>query len=93
MPDIDVDFDHQRREEVIQYIYEKYKREHAGLAATVISYRGRSAIREVGKVFGLSDDTVGALSGTMWGWSTGGVSKKETRRAGLDPDTDSPFIN
>ena len=57
-PDIDVDFEHERREEVIQYIYEQYGRERAGLAATVICYRGRSAIRDVGKAFGLSDDTV-----------------------------------
>ena len=68
-PDIDVDFEHERREEVIQHIYEKYGRERAGLAATVICYRGRSAIREVGKVFGLSDDTIAALASTLWGWS------------------------
>ena len=84
-PDIDVDFEHERREEVIQYIYRKYGREHAGLAATVICYRGRSAIREVGKVFGLSDDTIGALASTLWGWSMAGVHGKEARRAGLDP--------
>ena len=69
-PDIDVDFEHERREEVIQHIYEKYGRERAGLAATVICYRGRSAIREVGKVFGLSEDTIDALAGTLWGWSS-----------------------
>src|SRR3974390_2637955 len=68
-PDIDVDFEHERREEVIQYIYGKYGRERAGLAATVICYRARSAIREVGKAFGLTDDAVGALAGTLWGWS------------------------
>ena len=66
-PDIDVDFEHERREEVIQYIYGKYGRERAGIAATVISYRGRSAIREVGKAFGLSEDTIGALSSSIWG--------------------------
>ncbi|MGC1466413.1 MAG: PHP domain-containing protein, partial [Pseudolabrys sp.] len=66
-PDIDVDFEHERREEVIQYIYQKYTRERAGLTATVICYRGRSAIRDVGKVFGLSDDTLGLLAGTLWG--------------------------
>ena len=70
---------------MIQYIYEKYGRERAGLAATVICYRGRSAIREVGKVFGLSDDTIAALAGTLWGWSQSGVTEKEARRAGLDP--------
>jgi error-prone DNA polymerase len=84
-PDIDVDFEHERREEVIQYIYRRYGRERAGLAATVICYRARSAIREVGKVFGLSDDSVGALAGTLWGWSAEAVSDKEARRVGLDP--------
>lgn len=84
-PDIDVDFEHNRREEVIQHIYEKYGRERAGLAATVICYRGRSAIREVGKVFGLSDDAIAALASTLWGWSDAGVTEKEARRAGLDP--------
>jgi error-prone DNA polymerase len=84
-PDIDVDFEHERREEVIQYIYRKYGRDHAGMTATVIRYRGRSAIREVGKVFGLSDDTIGALASTLWGWSMSGVQEKEARRAGLDP--------
>ncbi len=85
-PDIDVDFEHERREEVIQYIYEKYGRERAGLAATVISYRTRSAIREVGKAFGLSDDTIGALSGSVWGWSEEGVKAAEAQRIGLDPE-------
>jgi error-prone DNA polymerase len=84
-PDIDVDFEHERREEVIQYIYRTYGRARAGLAATVICYRGRSAVREVGKVFGLSDDTVGALAGSLWGWSSDGVTDKEARRVGLDP--------
>ena len=84
-PDIDVDFEHERREEVIQHIYSKYGRERAGLAATVICYRGRSAVREVGKVFGLSADTISALAGTLWGWSSSGVSDREVRRVGLDP--------
>jgi error-prone DNA polymerase len=84
-PDIDVDFEHERREDVIQYIYGRYSRDRCGIAATVICYRGRSAIREVGKVFGLSEDTVGALASTLWGWSTEGVSQKEARRAGVDP--------
>jgi error-prone DNA polymerase len=85
-PDIDVDFEHERREEVIQHIYRQYGRHHAGLAATVICYRGRSAIREVGKVFGLSEDTIGALASTLWGWSMEGVTQQEARRAGFDPD-------
>ena len=84
-PDIDVDFEHERREEVIQHIYEHYGRERAGLAATVIRYRGRSAIREVGKVFGLSEDTVAALAGTLWGWSTQTAQADEVRGLGLDP--------
>ena len=84
-PDIDVDFEHERREEVIQYIYDRYGRHRAGLAATVICYRARSAIREVGKAFGLSEDTVGALAGMLWGWSTQAVSEKDARRVGLDP--------
>jgi error-prone DNA polymerase len=84
-PDIDVDFEHERREEVIQYIYEKYGRARAGLAATVISYRARSAVREVGKALGLSADIVGALSGQVWGWSNEGVPERIARDLGLDP--------
>ncbi|MEX0840385.1 MAG: error-prone DNA polymerase [Parvibaculum sp.] len=84
-PDIDVDFEHERREEVIQYIYEKYGRHRAGIAATVISYRSRSAIRDVGKVFGLSEDVVTALSRSTWGWSNSGISEKDAREAGLNP--------
>ncbi len=84
-PDIDVDFEHERREEVIQYIYEKYGRQRAGIAATVISYRARSAIREVGKALGLSLDVVGALARTIWGWSSEGVREDAVREAGLDP--------
>ena len=66
-PDIDVDFEHERREEIIQHIYAKYGRARAGLVATVISYRPRSAIREVGKVFGLTEDVTTALASTQWG--------------------------
>jgi error-prone DNA polymerase len=84
-PDIDVDFEHEEREKVIQYIYNRYGRERAGLAATVICYRGRSAIRDVGKAFGLSEDTIGALAGTLWGWSTSAPLDDEVRRIGLDP--------
>jgi len=86
-PDIDVDFEHERREEVIQYIYRKYDRDRAGIAATVISYRGRSAIREVGKAFGLSEDTIGALSSSIWGGGGGAVSKDAVTRTGLDPQS------
>jgi error-prone DNA polymerase len=84
-PDIDVDFEHERREEVIQYIYARYGRDRAGLAATVISYRARSAVREVGKAMGLSEDTVAALAGMVWGVSGGTVPEKHVREAGLDP--------
>ncbi len=84
-PDIDVDFEHERREEVIQYVYEKYGRDRAGLAATVICYRSRSAIREVGKVLGLSVDVVAALAGIVWGWSNDPIADMRVREAGLDP--------
>jgi len=84
-PDIDVDFEHERREEVIQYIYEKYGLHRAGIAATVISYRSRSAVREVGKVMGLSEDVTAALSGTIWGWSSTGVDEEHIVELGLDP--------
>jgi error-prone DNA polymerase len=85
-PDIDVDFEHERREEVIQHIYERYGRDKAGLTATVICYRGRSAIRDVGKVFGLSQDVISALSGTLWGWSSHTARDDDVRTIGLDPD-------
>jgi error-prone DNA polymerase len=85
-PDIDVDFEHERREEVMQYVYKKYGRDRAGIAATVITYRTRSAVREVGKVFGLSEDVIGALAGSIWGWSNEGVAKADARRLGLDPE-------
>ncbi len=85
-PDIDIDFEHERREEVIQYIYRKYGRERAGLAATVIHYRARSALREVGKALGLSLDTVAALSGTVWGWRSEPAKEVHIREAGLDPE-------
>lgn len=68
-PDIDVDFEHERREEVIQHIYARYGRHRAGLCATVIHYRGKRAVREVGKAMGLSEDTIGALSSQLWGSS------------------------
>jgi error-prone DNA polymerase len=84
-PDIDVDFEHERREEVIQYVYSHYRPERAALAATVISYRSRSAMREVGKALGLSPDTVGILADTVWGTGTGGVEAEHVRSVGLDP--------
>ncbi|MFK5981081.1 MAG: error-prone DNA polymerase, partial [Rhizobiaceae bacterium] len=87
-PDIDVDFEHERREEVIQYIYEKYGRHRAGLSATVICYRSRSAIREVGKALGLSQDTLSSMTELIWGWSESdkATSREQKIAAGLDPD-------
>jgi error-prone DNA polymerase len=83
-PDIDVDFEHERREEVIQHIYAKYGRERAGIAATVIHYRPRSAIREVGKVMGLSEDVCGALASTIWGHMDAELEEERANDAGLD---------
>ncbi|MDZ7627304.1 MAG: DNA polymerase III subunit alpha [Parvularculaceae bacterium] len=83
-PDIDIDFEHERREEAIQYVYEKYGRHRAALAATLICYRGRSAIRDVAKAFGFSEDRIAALSKTQHWWSKA-VTADELRRLGLDP--------
>ncbi|MDA1025793.1 MAG: error-prone DNA polymerase [Planctomycetota bacterium] len=85
-PDIDVDFEHERREEVIQYIYGRYGRDRAALIAEVVTYRGRSAIREVGTALGLSKDLVDRLaSDTDW-WSDGVIDSDRVRALGLDPD-------
>ncbi|CCV10551.1 error-prone DNA polymerase [Mesorhizobium sp. STM 4661] len=83
-PDIDVDFEHERREEVIQYIYTKYSAKRTALAAAVISYRGRSALREVAKAMGLSEDVRSALSSSIWGWSTSELGEKEAHAGGID---------
>jgi error-prone DNA polymerase len=85
-PDIDVDFEHERREEIIQYIYSRYGRDRAGLAATVITYRGRSAVREVGKVMGLSEDVTSALSGILWGRMREDMTPERLKQKGLDGD-------
>jgi error-prone DNA polymerase len=85
-PDIDVDFEHERREEVMQYIYQKYGRHRAGLTANVITYRSKGAIRDVGKVFGLDNDTIAALSGLNWGWGASDLQPERVRSIGLDPD-------
>ncbi len=85
-PDIDVDFEHERREEVIQYIYTRYGRHRAGLAATLITYRTRSAVREVGKVMGLSEDMISALAGTVWGYHGGEIPDDQVKEAGFDPN-------
>jgi error-prone DNA polymerase len=84
-PDIDVDFEHERREEVIQDVYKRYGREHAAIAATVISYRPRSAIREVGKVFGLTEDVIAALAGSVWGSGGCEYEEREVRQGDFDP--------
>ena len=86
-PDIDIDFEHERREEIIQYIYEKYGRERAGIAATVITYRSRSAVREVAKVMGLSGDVASALLALNWGGGGKPPPREHVIEAGLDPDT------
>ncbi|WP_241649091.1 error-prone DNA polymerase [Paenirhodobacter populi] len=85
-PDIDVDFEHERREEVIQWIYERYSRDRAGLCATVIHFRSRAAIREVGKVMGLSADVITSLSGQIWGQSNDGADPEQVRALGLNPE-------
>src|SRR5580698_3618132 len=85
-PDIDVDFEHSRREEVMQYVYRRYGRHRAAVIATVIHYRPRSAIRDVGKALGLTEDVTAALADTVWGsWGTG-LNDMQVRQAGLDPD-------
>ena len=83
-PDIDVDFEHDRREEVIQWIYETYGREHAALTATVIRYRSRGAVREVGKALGLSEDVTSQLAGQAWGWSREGISDEQAAELNLN---------
>src|SRR5271170_6237833 len=83
-PDIDVDFEHERREEVIQYIYQRYGRDRAAICSTVVHYRSRRAIREVGKVLGLTEDVTAALAKTVWGYGDG-LPDEHIRQAGLDP--------
>ena len=84
-PDIDVDFEHERREEVIQYIYRRYGKRRAALTATVIHYRPRSAIREVGKVFGLTEDVTGKLADTVWGHHGDEIAEHQVRQGECDP--------
>jgi len=83
-PDIDVDFEHDRREEVIQWIYETYGRRHAAMTAVVTRYRTRGALREVGKALGLPEDLTRALSGQIWGWSNDGVEQRHVEALKLD---------
>lgn len=89
-PDIDVDFEHERREEVIQYVYKRYGRHKAALTATVICYRPRSAVREVCKALGLTEDISSALAGTVWGSFGTGINAAHIRQVGLDPS--NPMI-
>ena len=84
-PDIDVDFEHERREEVMQYVYRRYGRHRAAIAATVIHYRSRSTVREVGKALGLSEDVTARLAGTAWGSYASDMPEKRFTEAGFDP--------
>ena len=83
-PDIDVDFEHERRETVVQWVFDTYGRDHAALCATVIRYRARGALRDVGKALDLSEDVIKGLSGQVWGWSTEGVEAKHAEELNLD---------
>ena len=85
-PDIDVDFEHERREEVIQWVYEHYGRERAALTATVIRYRSKGALRDVGKALGLPEDLIQTLSGQLWGGSEAGVTEQQLRDLNLNPE-------
>jgi len=85
-PDIDVDFEHERREEVMQYVYERYGRHRAAIVATVIHYRPRMAIRQVGKALGLTEDVTAALANTVWGSYGDDVPDEHIRQTGLDPN-------
>jgi error-prone DNA polymerase len=83
-PDIDVDFEHERREEVIQWVYERYGRDRAALCATVTRYRARGAVREVGKAMGLTEDVTSALASQLWEWSEDGVTEDRATELNLN---------
>ena len=85
-PDIDVDFEHERREEVMQYIYARYGRHRAGIVATVIHYRPRSAVRDIGKALGLTEDVTQRLSSTIWGSHASTLDARRFAETGFDPD-------
>jgi len=87
-PDIDVDFEHERREEVIQYIFRKFGRERAAICSTVIHFRTRSALREVGKAMGLSVDSLNALTSQVWGYRDANMTTERAQSVGLDPRAD-----
>jgi len=84
-PDIDVDFEHERREDVMQYVYRRYGRDYAAICGTVIHYRPRSAIRDVGKALGLTEDITAVLANTVWGSWGDGLPDEHIRQTGLDP--------
>ena len=83
-PDIDVDFEHERRETVMQWVFETYGRDHAALCSTVIRYRTKGALRDVGKALGLTEDVIKMLSGQVWGWSSEGVEAKHAEELNLN---------
>jgi error-prone DNA polymerase len=83
-PDIDVDFEHERREIVMQWVFETYGRDHAALCSTVIRYRAKGALRDVGKALGLPDDLIGTLSGQLWSWSEQGVEQRHVEELNLN---------
>ena len=83
-PDIDVDFEHERREEIIQWIYETYGRDRSALTAVVQRYRARGAVRDVGKALGLPEDLTKALAGLVWGWSVEGVGEQHLEQLNLN---------
>ena len=83
-PDIDVDFEHERREEIIQWIFETYGRDRAALTAVVTRFRARGAVRDVGKALGLPEDLTSSLAGLVWGWSAEGVGEKQAAELNLD---------
>lgn len=85
-PDIDIDFEHERREEMIQWVYAHYGRDRAALCATVMRFRARGAVREVGKVMGLPEDVTGALASQVWGWSEEGVAETHAAELNLNLD-------
>jgi error-prone DNA polymerase len=85
-PDIDVDFEHERREEVMQWVFDTYGRDHAALCSTVIRYRTKGALRDVGKALGLPEDLIKSLSGQVWGWSEKGVTDAQVRQLNLNMD-------
>ena len=90
-PDIDVDFEHERREEVMQYVYQRYGRNRAALVSAVITYRPRSAIRDVGRALGLSQDQIDCLAKNIGSWHDKKIAEQRIKDIGLDPK--NPVLN